>query len=324
MASWERGSEGWPGRRDLGALNVALRGHFIQMATEAYGPPISRGSREIRWRATGAFVLRLDTWVWFDHAATGPKGNTAGGDLLAGVAHLYACDLRRAIEIAEQWAGSATPIAPPRLVIPRQERPRGDWWKRIRADVRPVSGSPVETYLRHRGIAWDLSYQDIGFHPACPRGRDERLPAMVATMRNPVTNEITGIHRTYLRPDGLGKVEHGQPKMMLGVAGVVKLIEDAEVTLGLGLAEGLETALSVMTQGWSPVWAALSASGIAKFPVLDGIDALTIFADHDEGGTGQAAARTCARRWKAAGREVDARTTKVKGTDFNDVVRRAD
>ena len=29
------------------------------------------------------------------------------------------------------------------------------------------------------------------------------------------------------------------------------------------------------------MWAALSAGGIARFPVLAGIEALTIFADHD-------------------------------------------
>lgn len=309
-----------PRKRDFTVLKRALRGCFVEMATEVYGPPTYRSSREMRWRPSGAFVLSLDTWLWCDHAATGPKGRTAGGDLLAGVAHLYQCDIRQAIEITERWCGSAELPEPPRAIETPKPKSNGAW-KRIRTDLRPITGTIAETYLRHRGIEWDADYRDVGFHPACPRGRDERLPAMVAIMRNPVTNEITGIHRTFLKPDGSGKVEHGIAKMMLGVAGIVKLIDDAEVALGLGLAEGIETALSVMTAGWRPVWACLSAGGIARFPVLDGIESLTIFADRDEGAAGQNAARACAARWTTAGREATVLVPKVSGTDFNDVVK---
>ena len=39
----------------------------------------------------------------------------------------------------------------------------------------------------------------------------------------------------------------GQAKMMLGTAGVIRLVPDEEVTTGLGLAEGIETALSHLT-----------------------------------------------------------------------------
>ncbi|MBD0276220.1 MAG: toprim domain-containing protein, partial [Acetobacteraceae bacterium] len=51
-----------------------------------------------------------------------------------------------------------------------------------------------------------------------------------------------------------------------------------------------------------PVWAAGSAGGIRNFPVLPGIEALTIFADQDGAGIG--AARECGRRWAEAGREA--------------------
>jgi putative DNA primase/helicase len=88
--------------------------------------------------------------------------------------------------------------------------------------------------------------------------------------------------------------------MMLGPAGVIRL---AEVTgEGLGLAEGIETALSVMQAiGWRPAWAAGSRGGIETFPVLPAC-ALTVFADGDT--PGLKAARLCAARWTAAGREA--------------------
>jgi len=146
---------------------------------------------------------------------------------------------------------------------------------------------------------------------------------MVALMTDPVTAEPCGVHRTFLRLDGSGKAD-GQAKMMLGGAGVIRLVPDDEVTIGLGLAEGIETALSVMQEaGWSPVWACGSAGAISTFPVLPGIECLTIFADADANGAGIKAARACAARWTEGGREVIVRYPRAGGMDWNDVARGA-
>ncbi len=106
---------------------------------------------------------------------------------------------------------------------------------------------------------------------------------------------------------------------MLGpVAGcAVKLIDDAEVTIGLGIAEGIENALTALCAGWSPVWAAGCKGGLAKFPVLAGIDALTVFSDPEPGGV--EAARACARRWQNAGHEGT--VVIPPGSDWNDIGR---
>jgi hypothetical protein len=168
-----------------------------------------------------------------------------------------------------------------------------------REGVTPT-GTLVEAYLRNRGLKLPDS-PAVRFHPAAPRG-DERLPAMLALMTNSVTNLPCGVHRTFVLPDGSGKAP-GKAKMMLGNAGIVRLVPDNEVTTGLGLAEGIETALAVMQiAGWRPVWAATSAGSIAKFQVLSAIECLTIFADADDSGVGLRAARECAARWGEAGR----------------------
>jgi hypothetical protein len=135
----------------------------------------------------------------------------------------------------------------------------------------------------------------LRFHPACPRGA-ERWPAMLALMTDPATGEACGIHRIFLTRDGRGKARGPMPaKMMAGRAGVVRLVPDEDLTMGLGIAEGIETALSVMQGfGWRPIWAATSAGMIRTFPVLPGIGALTIFADAD--GAGMDAAKLCAAR----------------------------
>jgi hypothetical protein len=105
---------------------------------------------------------------------------------------------------------------------------------------------------------------------------------------------------------------------MLGQAGIIRLSPDDTVTSGLGLAEGVETGLAIMQRfGWRPVWSAASAGGIGRFPVLRGIEALTIFADQDSAGI--EAARQCARQWQEAGRE--ARILAPPQGDFDDLAK---
>jgi putative DNA primase/helicase len=89
---------------------------------------------------------------------------------------------------------------------------------------------------------------------------------------------------------------------MLGRAGVIRLSPDDAVMGGLGITEGVEDGLAVLLSGWSPIWAAGSAGAIRRFPVLAGIDSLTIFADADSAGV--EAAQECARRWAIVRKEA--------------------
>jgi hypothetical protein len=148
---------------------------------------------------------------------------------------------------------------------------------------------------------------------------------MVALMTDPITGQPCGVHRTFLTPDGAGKAldANGNAKMMLGAAGVVRLVPDENVTLGLGIAEGIETGLKVMQRRhWRPVWAAGSAGGIAGFPVIAGLECLTVFADSDDGGASVRAAQRCLERWHADNREGQVVAAR-DGTDFADPVQGA-
>ncbi len=186
-----------------------------------------------------------------------------------------------------------------------------------RAAAAPA-GTPVDAYLRSRGLAVREA-SPLRFHPRAGRNRGcgPPGPAMIALMTSPETGSPCSVHVTYLRPDGSGKAPGTRAKTMLGAAGVVRLAPDAEVTLGLGLAEGIETALATAQHaGWRPVWAAASAGGIGRFPVLPGIECLTVFADADDAGL--EAARACCRRWAAAGRE--ARVLAPPAGDWDDAL----
>jgi hypothetical protein len=131
----------------------------------------------------------------------------------------------------------------------------------------------------------------------------ERIGAVIALMTDPVTNQQTGVHRTFLNPDATKR-----ERKMLGRQGVIRLSPDVDVLEGLGICEGIEDGLSILLSGWAPVWVATSATAIQNFPVLSGIETLTIFYDNDT--TGRTAALACKDRWVMADREV--RLSRVK------------
>ena len=149
-----------------------------------------------------------------------------------------------------------------------------------------------------------------------------RGQARLVDLRGP--QFLAGNLRVAFRMSGKADMPDGHSaKRMLGASegAAIKLCADHDVTLGLGLAEGIENALTAICAECRPVWAAGTAGRIERFPVLPGIEALTIFAD--PGATGGRAARTCARRWAEAGREARIILPQRHDQDWNDVGRAA-
>ena len=97
--------------------------------------------------------------------------------------------------------------------------------------------------------------------------------------------------------------------------GVIRLWADDSVTHGLGVAEGIETALS-LAHAYEPVWSLIDANHLANFPVLSGIECLVIARDNDP--AGQKAAEKCAKRWFARGCKV--LITNQAANDLNDLL----
>jgi hypothetical protein len=287
------------------------------VARALLGEPNKRLSTrlELRFGRHGSVSVDLKRGVWFDHE------NGLGGGVLDMIHQHLSLDASEAaawiedllgveqLEGTERRASTATP--------PHRPEPTNtdELARKVWREAVPAAGSPVEAYLQHRGGLVLPSIPVLRHHPACPRGA-ERLPAMIALMTDAATAKPCGLHRTFLKPDGSGKVDDST-KMMLGSAGIIRLVADSEVGSGLGICEGIEKSLAVMQlAGWSPVWCATSAGGIGSFPVLPGIECLTIFADTDD--AGQSAALKCAQRWVDAG--VEARIETPPQGDWSDAL----
>ena len=160
---------------------------------------------------------------------------------------------------------------------------------------------------------------DLRWHPALTHKPSGMVgPALVALVTDAVTREPITLHRTWVCADGT-KAPLDPPRMLLGghrkQGGVVRLWPDEAAALGLGIGEGIETALS-MARHYTPVWSAIDAGNLGALPVLAGIETLVIGADHDAAGLD--AATVCADRWAAAGVEVHVIAPEREGADWNE------
>jgi hypothetical protein len=254
------------------------------------------------------------------------RGCGVGGNAIDLVRHLRDCTVGEAASLINREARG-----PPSRTV--KEHDAAGAVRRIVAALQPILGSPGERYLREtRGIDVDAvsdmlaSTHAIGWHRGLYFNQpdDERhgqhVAAIVAVMTDPVTAQPTGaITRTYIDGD-LRKTT--KAKTLGQGGGVARLSRDEDTLLGLHLAEGLESALSAAALGLRPIWSTGSATTLAKFPVLAGVEALTIICDHDANGTGERAARQLEARWLGWGREVVIYRPTMVGHDFNDCIRK--
>jgi len=149
------------------------------------------------------------------------------------------------------------------------------------------------------------------------------FPSMVAAVTSP-TGELVSIHRTYLTSDGR-KAPLPTVKKLCASAGPLtgasikisapKRRDDG--SLSLGISEGIETALAASALFGVPVWAGVSAHGLARFEPPPNVKNIYIFGDNDVNQVGQDAAAKLAQRLTYQGHIVRVHTPAIVG-DWND------
>lgn len=251
------------------------------------------------------------------------RGCVKGGDVIELVRYLDGCDFRMAFQRlggddrslasarGQRWSRSATSES--------NSARAGELWR----SAVPIVGTLAEVYLGSRGLNYlDPHGEVLRFHGRCPFGPGAAYPSMIALFRSIIHDQPVAIHRTALMPDGR-KLD----RMTLGpIAGAaIKITPNEDVSDGLHIGEGVETTLAAMMLGFRPAWALGSAGAIRAFPVLAGVDCLTILVDHDNPDrngrqAGHEAAQDCAERWVGAGREIRSVVPRRVGADMADLI----
>jgi hypothetical protein len=190
--------------------------------------------------------------------------------------------------------------------------------RRLFAASKPIHGTLVETYLRHRCI-YDL--HDVGalrFHPRCYyRAHDkaprQNWPAMIARVTD-LGGLIAGAHRTWLDPFGTGKAPIETPRKAMGalLGHAVRFGPSSDV---MAAGEGIETMLSLrMALPGMSMMAALSAAHLSAILFPAALRRLYIARDVDPAGDG--AVTTLTARAAAAG--IEALPLSPRLGDFNE------
>jgi hypothetical protein len=293
----------------------ALAGHVDQLVADL----LPAGHREgHEWRcgsvagepgdSFGVHLTGSKAGVWSDFAA-----GTAG-DALDLVRAVLGLGMGEALAWSRRWLGledgdAAMPARPVRA--PKPEPPAdADRWRKPWRIAWPIAGTKAATYLAGRGLAYHDPEGDVLRFAQrrarlSPESELEHHPALLALLRDVRTGEAGGIiNNIYLQPSGSDRLRDKKGKTTTGRAGgaAVMLDDFADVTVGLTICEGVETGIALWMAEQRPVWCCGGAGNLAAFPVLGGIEALTIAADADE--PGQKAAATVAQRWREAGCEV--------------------
>lgn len=246
--------------------------------------------------------------------------NCGAGDGFRLLGLVKGWDFREAVQHVEKIVGDFEPRkAKPRRSEAALRKELRDLW----VATRPVTeGDIVDRYLRSRGIIL------AGFAPSlrvcdaldyrADGGKTSRHPALVALVSNPDGTGST-LHRTYLAAGGQGKATVEAPRrLMPGPVGRGAAIRLSEPYRRLGIAEGIETALSAAILFDMPVWSAVNSGMLAAWEPPAGTDEVVVFGDADPKFGGQKAAYTLAHRLAVAGLAVSVEIPPVG--DWNDIL----
>ena len=175
---------------------------------------------------------------------------------------------------------------------PPVERPADERAQRLFRMTQPLAGTLADSYLRQRGILRASLHPALRYHPSCyyrdlVTGRTHRFPALIAAVTDPA-GTITGVHRTWLDPDGDGKAQVDDPRRALGglLGNAVRFGFPLRGPVSVMAAgEGLESILSLShVMPGMPMAAALTANHLAAFDLPPSCVRLYIAADADAAG----------------------------------------
>jgi putative DNA primase/helicase len=261
-----------------------------------HGPcPICGGKDRYRWSRKHS-----DAGLWVCSGCTDDKWAN-GFKMLMEVRGL---NFREAADFVREYFNGSAPRAQPHVCRPAPDNDGEEAERNLKrmnaiwtASREIAQGDPVDLYLQRRVPGLDFVPEMVRFHPALdywapPDAADGRpvllgrFPAMVAKAFDPHGNFVQ-IHKTYLTLDGQKAQVPVVKKMERGIGAKAFAVPMMRVEGNtLGISEGLESGLAGAMLRRIPVWPCLSGPSLAAFDIpdhlLQQIERVVIFADHDE------------------------------------------
>ena len=192
---------------------------------------------------------------------------------------------------------------------------------------------PVVKYLTNRKVMPVMAPETLRFHPYLMYMDDNHkrhYSGMVGFVQDP-DGQVVSLHRTYLYAHG-AKAEVESPRKLMPPVypgsmngSAIRLAPPNHVHgceedgMMLGVAEGVETALSVIKYAGMPCWSTISAMGLRSVVIPDYVKTVVIWGDNDESGVGQQASYDLASRLISEGKRVKIMLPDETGTDWADV-----
>jgi putative DNA primase/helicase len=214
------------------------------------------------------------------------------------VKRLNGVDFKDAANLVEKIVGDVPKRPPPKPTPAATREELNRIWKRSQPIV---PGSSAGKYLitRCKIVAFPIQLREVF----------NGVPEMIAMVSDNSGKPVT-LHRTFLTPEGTkaNGIGRSARKLMPGPlpdSAAIRLSYEGDEFLSniyrsvLGVAEGIETALSVRQMFTVQCWSLINAVMMAKWNPPDGVEKVIIFGDNDKSFAGQAAAYKLANRLSA-------------------------
>jgi Toprim domain len=266
-----------------------------------------------------------------DHGA---NDQALGVNIETGAFHCFRCGWKgRAGGVSSVPTDTVRRIDDPAVAERKRERLRRTWKQCV--PLNHADARPVQTYLTSRALGEILKSPPkvLRAHPGLEywdRSKSlGRYPAMVALYQASDDHPVT-LHVTWLRSDGCAKAAVPVPKKTLSVpkagatkGGAIRLYAPRNGVLGI--AEGIESALSLHLIRGIPVWSARCADNLEHIRLPVNLRRLEIGVDLDASGKGRQVAEALAERMRklSPGTKCYLVMPEVEGPgDLNDELRK--
>lgn len=186
----------------------------------------------------------------------------------------------------------------------------------------PLKNTSAAQYLQNRGI-FTLPLEQVRFCANQPTRQEWEVISYQAiwSLATDARGELCYLHRTYLNGDKKAPIDTVKKVNSLQDESYLKYAPSVAIRLfpvdsTLGIAEGIETALSCKQVYGVNTWSTMNAHHMSEFIAPKGVKYLIIFADNDWSATGEAAAYECARKNLVANNDIE--KVSVRWPDLND------